>query len=99
MIVPRLESLTFQGVVMSNSLLALCDLVESLEMPNKSNRQAGVDILHEQIRIIRIELRSMIRVLRSKSKHDPDRYRMESHVAMIEKDLRCKRWELKQLAS
>lgn len=90
---------------MSGSLASLNNLVECLdalktvhEHHAKCNREVAPTLIREQIRMIRIELRSMQRVLASKAKYDPERYRMESHVALIEKDLRCKRWELKQLA-
>lgn len=83
---------------MCKSLASLCELVDILGMPDKSNRQAGRDILREQIRIIRIELRSMRRMLANRSKYDPARYALEDHIRAIEKDLRIRQWELARVA-
>ena len=89
---------------MCGSLASLSRLVENLEALEtvhkhhaKVNREVAPRMLREQIRIIRTELRSMRNVLASKSKHDPERYRMENHVSQIERDLRIKKWELKQI--
>jgi hypothetical protein len=83
---------------MSGSLLALCDLVESLEAPQMTEREAARRILMRRISMIKIEIRSMRRMLASRAKHDPSRYRLEDHITGIERSLRITRWELKQLA-
>lgn len=81
----------------------LVDCLEALETVHKHhakvNREIAPTLIREQIRIIRAELRSMRRMLASKAKHDRDRYTLEDHISGIERDLRIKRWELKQLAS
>lgn len=84
---------------MSGSLAALVDLVDSVSVPRaRSERHAGASILRQQIRIISTELRSLRNRLASLTKHQRERYACEDMIAVVERDLRIRRWELSRLS-
>jgi hypothetical protein len=76
---------------MSGSLLALCDLVESLEAQLKPYPEAARSIVLESMRCVRIELRSMRAKLATMGQHDIGRFPLDREIRRAKAELKWNR--------